>query len=137
MHKFRIAFVNTHPIQYFAPLYAYLNQTGEFAITALYLSDFSVRGALDRAFGQALRWDIELLSGYNARFVKGACRRNEPAGFFHHHAADLARTEPRQFRCARGVWTHASCGLDCGGPRSNGSVMQTMSDAPLGHFSEL
>ena len=82
MHKFRIAFVNTHPIQYFAPLYAYLNQTGEFAVTALYLSDFSVRGSLDRAFGRAVKWDIDLLSGYDVRFVKGAGLRDEPEGFF-------------------------------------------------------
>lgn len=82
MRKFHIAFVNTHPIQYFAPLYAHLNRTGEFAVTALYLSDFSVRGSLDRAFGQAVKWDIDLLSGYDARFIKGAGLRNEPAGFF-------------------------------------------------------
>lgn len=80
--KLRVAFVNTHPIQYFAPLYTYLNRTGLFAITALYLSDFSVRGSLDRAFGQPVKWDIDLLSGYDARFIKGAALRNEPAGFF-------------------------------------------------------
>jgi len=82
MHKFRIAFVNTHPIQYFAPLYAYLNKTGEFAITALYMSNFSVRGNRDRAFGQEVKWDIDLLSGYDAHFINGADLRNEPAGFF-------------------------------------------------------
>ena len=80
--KTRIAFINTHPIQYFAPLYAYLNRTGAFAVTALYLSDFSVRGALDRAFGQVVKWDVDLLSGYNVRFVKGAELRDEPKGFF-------------------------------------------------------
>ena len=82
MHKLRVAFVNTHPIQYFAPLYAYLNRTEEFAITAVYLSDFSIRGSLDRAFARRVTWDIDLLSGYDARFLKGAGRRNEPAGFF-------------------------------------------------------
>ena len=82
MHKLRIAFVNTHPIQYFAPLYAYLNRTEEFAITAVYLSDYSIRGSLDRAFGRRVTWDVDLLSGYDARFLKGASRRNEPAGFF-------------------------------------------------------
>src|SRR5258708_17818309 len=76
--KLRVAFVNTHPIQYFAPLYAYLNSTGVFAITALYLSDFSVRGSLDAAFGQQAKWDIDLLSGYDACLVKGATLRNEP-----------------------------------------------------------
>ena len=80
--KLRVAFVNTHPIQYFAPLYAHLNRTGEFQVTALYLSDFSVRGSLDRAFGQTVKWDIDLLSGYEARFIKGADLRNEPGGFF-------------------------------------------------------
>jgi len=82
VRKLRVVFVNTHPIQYFAPLYAYLNRTAEFEVTALYLSDFSVRGYLDRAFGQAVKWDIDLLSGYDARFIKGAGLRNEPAGFF-------------------------------------------------------
>jgi glycosyltransferase involved in cell wall biosynthesis len=80
--KLHVAFVNTHPIQYFAPLYAYLNRTGVFAITALYLSDFSVRGSLDSAFGQAVKWDINLLSGYDVRFVEGAKLRGEPKGFF-------------------------------------------------------
>ena len=88
---FRVAFVNTHPIQYFAPLYAYLNQTGEFAITALYLSDFSVRGSLDHAFGQTLKWDIDLLFGYDARFIKGATLRNEPTGFFSIFAPQIWR----------------------------------------------
>jgi glycosyltransferase involved in cell wall biosynthesis len=82
VRKLRIGFVNTHPIQYFAPLYAYLNRKTEFAVTALYLSDFSVRGSLDRAFGQAVKWDIDLLCGYDARFVTGAQQRGEPAGFF-------------------------------------------------------
>jgi glycosyltransferase involved in cell wall biosynthesis len=80
--KLRVAFVNTHPIQYFAPLYAYLNRTGVFAITALYLSDFSVRGSHDAAFGQPVKWDVDLLSGYDVRFVKGADLREEPKGFF-------------------------------------------------------
>jgi glycosyltransferase involved in cell wall biosynthesis len=82
MRKLRVAFVNTHPIQYFAPLYAYLNRAGEFAVTALYMSDFSVRGSLDAAFGQAVKWDIDLLSGYDVRFVGGAGLRDEPKGFF-------------------------------------------------------
>jgi len=80
--KLRVSFVNTHPIQYFAPLYAYLNRTGAFAVTALYLSDFSVRGSLDRAFGQTVKWDVDLLSGYDVRFVDGANLRSEPKGFF-------------------------------------------------------
>ena len=43
-NKIRIAIVNSHPIQYFAPLYAYLNASDSLEITALYCSDFSLRG---------------------------------------------------------------------------------------------
>lgn len=75
MTKRRVAFLNTHPIQYFAPLYAYLNTAPDLSITALYLSDYSIRGATDRAFGRAVKWDIDLLAGYEARFVAGAARR--------------------------------------------------------------
>jgi glycosyltransferase involved in cell wall biosynthesis len=83
MHKkIRLAFLNTHPIQYFAPLYAYLNQTDDLAVGAIYLSDYSTRGATDRSFGMKVKWDIDLLSGYEARFVPGAKRRAEPRGFF-------------------------------------------------------
>jgi glycosyltransferase involved in cell wall biosynthesis len=82
MRKSHVAFVNTHPIQYFGPLYANLNASDDIAITALYLSDYSVRGALDRSFGQVVKWNIDLLSGYDARFVSGASRRDERLGFW-------------------------------------------------------
>jgi glycosyltransferase involved in cell wall biosynthesis len=80
--KVRVGFLNTHPIQYFAPLYAYLNRSEDLAITVLYLSDYSVRGAQDHAFGRVVKWDIDLLSGYDARFITGAATREELSGFF-------------------------------------------------------
>jgi glycosyltransferase involved in cell wall biosynthesis len=78
----RVGFINTHPIQYFAPLYAYLNRAEDLSITALYLSDYSVRGASDHGFGHIVKWDVDLLAGYDACFVRGAERRGEAAGFF-------------------------------------------------------
>src|SRR5215831_7429662 len=78
----RVAFINTHPIQYFAPLYADLNRAEDLFVTALYLSDYSVRGAPDHGFGHFVKWDVDLLAGYDVRFVRGAERRGEPAGFF-------------------------------------------------------
>ena len=82
MRPVRVGFLNTHPIQYFAPLYAYLNQADDLAVEAIYLSDYSLRGAKDRAFGQNVAWDVDLLSGYEAVFAPGAQRRDEPRGFF-------------------------------------------------------
>jgi glycosyltransferase involved in cell wall biosynthesis len=78
----RIAFLHTHPVQYIAPLYQHLNRHWDASITALYLSDYSVRGGTDHGFGRHVKWDIDLVEGYDARFVRGAERRGEPSRFF-------------------------------------------------------
>ncbi|MGE0258494.1 MAG: glycosyltransferase family 4 protein [Alphaproteobacteria bacterium] len=77
----RIAFLHTHPIQYVAPLYQKLSRSWDASITALYLSNYSLRGGADRGFGRGVRWDIDLIEGYDARFVRGAERRGEASGF--------------------------------------------------------
>jgi glycosyltransferase involved in cell wall biosynthesis len=87
----RIAFVQTHPVQYAAPLYRFLNASGAWEITALYSSDVSIRGGADRGFRREVRWDIDLLAGYEARFVRGAERRGEPTGFLSIVAPQLSR----------------------------------------------
>ena len=45
MKPTRIAVVNSHPIQYFAPPYRFLNAAPDLDVTAIYLSDISIRGA--------------------------------------------------------------------------------------------
>ena len=80
---YRIAFVNTHPIQYFAPFYAYLTKHCGLRATALYLSDFSLKDGFDPGFGRALTWDVDLLDGYEARFMGGKkASRRRIGGFF-------------------------------------------------------
>jgi glycosyltransferase involved in cell wall biosynthesis len=73
--------LNSHPIQYFAPLYAYLNAAPDLEISALYLSDCSIRGGKDAGFGQNVKWDLDLLAGYNSKFVGARARTREPRGF--------------------------------------------------------
>jgi glycosyltransferase involved in cell wall biosynthesis len=77
-----IAVLNSHPIQYFAPLYAYLNAAPDLKVTALYLSSVSVRGGLDHGFGQEVKWDVDLLAGYRSVFLGAAAKTREPAGFW-------------------------------------------------------
>jgi glycosyltransferase involved in cell wall biosynthesis len=74
--------LNSHPIQYFAPLYAYLNAAPDLDLTALYLSDFSIRGGRDVGFGQDVKWDLDLLAGYRSVFLGDAARTREPGGFW-------------------------------------------------------
>jgi glycosyltransferase involved in cell wall biosynthesis len=79
---FRIAVLNSHPIQYFAPLYAYLNGSEEFDLTVFYCSDFSLRGAKDKGFEESVVWDVDLLSGYKAVFLGDRAKMRTPAGFW-------------------------------------------------------
>lgn len=100
----RVAVINTHPIQYFAPLYAALDQAEDLEITALYLSDFSMRGAHDRDFGRAVSWDIDLLGGYASKFVGRNHKTIEPYGFFSTIAPELFGELSRKRYDA--VWIH-------------------------------
>ena len=78
----RIAVLNSHPIQYFAPLYAYLNANSALEVTALYLSDVSIRGATDAGYGQVVKWDLDLLKGYPSIFLGDCYRCRQPNGFW-------------------------------------------------------
>jgi len=79
---FRLAVVNSHPIQYFAPLYAFLNRDPVLDITALYCSDVSLRGAIDPGFKYSVTWDVDLLTGYRSVFLSGKPTQRAPAGFW-------------------------------------------------------
>lgn len=65
----RVAFVCSHPIQYLAPWFAQVAREPSVEVTVLYgtLSG-QTRAADDRDFGQKVRWDVDLLSGY--RYVE-------------------------------------------------------------------
>ena len=64
-----LAIVETHPVQYHAPVYRELQKTWGIPVTAIYGSDFSVAGYRDREFGATFAWDTDLLSGYSSIFL--------------------------------------------------------------------
>jgi hypothetical protein len=64
-----LAVVETHPIQYRAPVYRALANQLQVPLTVIYGSDFSVTGYQDQEFGQSFSWDVDLLSGYSSRFL--------------------------------------------------------------------
>jgi len=64
-----LAVIETHPIQYHAPVYRVLQQQFGVPVTAIYGSDFSVKGYRDKEFGVTFAWDTDLLGGYTSRFL--------------------------------------------------------------------
>jgi glycosyltransferase involved in cell wall biosynthesis len=64
-----LAVVQTHPIQYHAPVYRLVQERWGVPVTAIYGSDFSIAGYRDREFGTTFAWDSDLLSGYSSEFL--------------------------------------------------------------------
>jgi glycosyltransferase involved in cell wall biosynthesis len=77
----RVAIINPHPIQYFAPLYAYLSAAEGIDLTVLYCTDHSLRAGRATGFGQSFVWDVDLLDGYRSVFLGSRARTRTPAGF--------------------------------------------------------
>lgn len=74
-----LIFINTHPIQYFAPLYKYLTQQG-FALKVWYCSNKSLRGEIDVEFNTAVNWNLSLLEGYAHQFFDNKSPLNQENG---------------------------------------------------------
>jgi glycosyltransferase involved in cell wall biosynthesis len=65
-----VVFINTHPIQYFAPLYQRMAKLPDCDLSVIYLSDETIKGYKDAEFGVNVKWDIPLLQGYKSVFIK-------------------------------------------------------------------
>ena len=66
----RLAYIVSHPIQYQAPLLRRIASEPGIDLTVLFLSDFSTRQYRDPGFGQAIAWDVDLLSGYDSKVLR-------------------------------------------------------------------
>jgi glycosyltransferase involved in cell wall biosynthesis len=64
-----LAVIETHPIQYHAPVYRALQSQFGVPVTTVYGSDFSLVGYKDTEFGSSFAWDTDLLSGYASIFL--------------------------------------------------------------------
>ena len=90
--------IETHPIQYHAPVWRHLQQVCGVPVTAIYGSDFSVAGYRDREFGATFQWDTDLLSGYSPVFLSRVAEggaRDDQAVTTRGLADALRRAQPR------------------------------------------
>ena len=80
--KTKLAILNTHPIQYFAPLYERLAKEENIDLTVLYCSRWGVNEYIDPQFNTTVKWDIPLLDGYNYKFLKNLRKTEDVNKFF-------------------------------------------------------
>jgi glycosyltransferase involved in cell wall biosynthesis len=72
----KLAILNTHPIQYFAPLYRRLAQEPDIDLMVYFCSRQGANEYLDTGFGKRIKWDVSLLDGYQHRFLRNLRRRD-------------------------------------------------------------
>lgn len=93
----RLAVVVSHPIQYYVPWFAALARRSDLELRVFYLWTGMAGTAQDPGFGQAIRWDLPLLQGYDHTFVANRSRRPGSDHFGGLHCPDL----PKQLRAWR------------------------------------
>jgi len=64
--------VETHPVQYHAPVYRLVEEICGIPVTVIYGSDFSVAGYRDKEFDTSFSWDVDLTAGNDVRFLSRA-----------------------------------------------------------------
>ncbi|WP_018256169.1 glycosyltransferase family 4 protein [Halomicrobium katesii] len=87
---FKLAIFSSHPIQYKAPLYKRLAETGDIDVTVYYGSRHGIEET-EMGFGTAQSWDIPLLEGYEHHFLDNYSWRDRPFGMFSLINLDLVR----------------------------------------------
>jgi glycosyltransferase involved in cell wall biosynthesis len=70
-HFIRIAIVVSHPIQYFVPFYRELAKSPKLQIKVFFGSKIGLKNYKDKDLGIDLKWDSDLLSGYEYEFLPG------------------------------------------------------------------
>lgn len=70
----RVAFVVSHPIQYYVPLYRRLVEQGDIEVRVFYTWHGGGAAVLDRGFGKTFAWDIPLTEGYPFEEVPNVSR---------------------------------------------------------------
>jgi glycosyltransferase involved in cell wall biosynthesis len=67
-----LVIVETHPVQYHAPVYRLVEEAYGIPVTVIYGSDFSVAGYRDKEFNASFSWDVDLTVGNDVRFLSKA-----------------------------------------------------------------
>ena len=81
----RVLAIDTHPIQYKAPIYRRLQQQHGHELSAYFACDLGTQRYADAEFGVEMAWDVDLLSGYRS--------------FIAHPGTATSDTEMHKLRC--------------------------------------
>ncbi len=102
---YRLAVLNSHPIQYFAPLYRRLAAHPQFELKVFYCSRWGADNSVDPGFGRPVHWDVPLLEGYDHVFLPNWSPRKRTRGFWSLINPAIVRELRRG--CFDALWVHS------------------------------
>jgi glycosyltransferase involved in cell wall biosynthesis len=73
-----MAFIVTHPIQYYVPLYERLNYDRRYKIKVFFTRHDGGEPFYDDQFGRQIQWDLPMTSGYEFELVRGQASLARP-----------------------------------------------------------
>jgi glycosyltransferase involved in cell wall biosynthesis len=79
---FRLTILASHPVQYHVPLFRALATHPGFEVMVVYCGAWGAKRYFDAGFRQAITWDVNLLEGYDQRFLRNLSWRQGPSTFF-------------------------------------------------------
>jgi glycosyltransferase involved in cell wall biosynthesis len=87
----RLAFVVSHPVQYYVPLYQRLAARRDVTIKVFYTWHDGSRSTEDPGFRQAFKWDLPLTGGYEHELVPNTAVHSGPGSFLGLQNPELVR----------------------------------------------
>jgi len=78
----RLGVVISHPIQYYSPWFRHLAKLPKLELRVFYLNDQGQHQTQDPEFGKSFSWDIDLLSGYDYKFIPNVAKAPGTHHFF-------------------------------------------------------
>jgi glycosyltransferase involved in cell wall biosynthesis len=97
-----LAILTTHPIQYQVPLWQALAKDGRVPFEVWYLTSHATQPSRDREFGKEFAWDLEMLAGYEHRFLDVAAGAT-PSSFWKSRLKEKLRDRLRKTG-TRALW---------------------------------
>ena len=79
--KYKLAIVNSHPIQYFAPLHRRLASDPRIDLTVYFCSRQGFDEYLDPGFGVQVKYDVPLVDGFAHKFLPNLRKNDQTNGF--------------------------------------------------------
>ena len=81
MKRYKVAFLISHPIQYYAPLFRLLSAHHNVDLTVYFCFKWGLETFFDSGFGQTYKWDIPLTEGYQHIFLRNYSLKPAPTFF--------------------------------------------------------